>query len=48
MCQASVNTFHSIPNTPQVPRLRAERRSFTADPRFNHVVQLVRSGMFGW
>jgi hypothetical protein len=32
----------------QVPRLRAERRSFQPDPRYNHVVQLVRSGLFGW
>jgi len=32
----------------QVPRLRAERRSLQPDPRFMQVVQLVRSGMFGW
>ncbi|GBF91337.1 geranylgeranyl reductase [Raphidocelis subcapitata] len=32
----------------QVPRLRAERRSLHPDPRFAHVVQLVRSGLFGW
>lgn len=33
---------------PQVPRLRAERKSLQVDPRFTHVVNLVRSGYFGW
>lgn len=32
----------------QVPQLRAERKGLAVDPRFNHVVQLVRSGYFGW
>lgn len=32
----------------QVARLRAERKTFTPDPRFTHVVELVRSGYFGW
>jgi len=32
----------------QVQRLRAERKTFTPDPRFTHVVELVKSGYFGW
>lgn len=32
----------------QVPRLRAERKNFTPDPRFMHVVNMVQSGQFGW
>jgi len=32
----------------QVQRLRAERKTFTPDPRFTHVVELVKSGFFGW
>lgn len=32
----------------QVARLRSERKTFTPDPRFTHVVELVRSGYFGW
>ena len=28
--------------------MRAERKTFTPDPRFTHVVELVRSGYFGW
>lgn len=31
-----------------MPKLRAERRALTPDPRFLHAVQLVRSGHFGW
>ena len=32
----------------QVPRLRAERKTLTVDPRFTHVVDMVRAGYFGW
>ncbi len=32
----------------EVPRLRAERRGFKPDPRFDAVVKLLRSGAFGW
>lgn len=32
----------------QVARLRAERKTLQVDPRFTHVVNLVRSGYFGW
>ncbi|KIY91319.1 starch phosphorylase [Monoraphidium neglectum] len=42
------NMFIFGASADQVPRLRAERRSFQPDPRYNHVVQLVRSGLFGW
>jgi starch phosphorylase len=31
-----------------VPRLRAERKTFVPDARFTHVVEMVRSGYFGW
>lgn len=31
-----------------VPRLRAERPSFQPDPRFTHVVNMIRTGEFGW
>jgi starch phosphorylase len=34
--------------TEQVPRLRAERKTLTVDPRFTHVVDMVRAGYFGW
>jgi hypothetical protein len=33
---------------PQVARLRAERKTLVVDPRFTHVVEMVRSGYFGW
>ncbi|KAI8467019.1 MAG: carbohydrate phosphorylase-domain-containing protein [Monoraphidium minutum] len=42
------NMFIFGASADQVPRLRAERRAFHPDPRFEHVVSLVRSGMFGW
>ena len=32
----------------QVPGLRAERRGFKPDPRFEEVCNLIRSGWFGW
>lgn len=32
----------------EVPRLRQERKTLKTDPRFNHVVQMIRSGQFGW
>lgn len=32
----------------EVPRLRTERAGYKPDPRFNAVVQLIRSGYFGW
>ncbi|GBG89525.1 hypothetical protein CBR_g49315 [Chara braunii] len=32
----------------EVPRLRAERRLFRTDPRFNQVLNVIRSGQFGW
>lgn len=28
--------------------MRAERKTLTVDPRFTHVVEMVRSGYFGW
>jgi starch phosphorylase len=31
-----------------VARLRAERKTLVVDPRFTHVVEMVRSGYFGW
>ena len=31
-----------------VNRLRAERASFKPDPRFEHVVGMIRRGTFGW
>jgi starch phosphorylase len=42
------NMFIFGASADQVPRLRAERRSLTPDPRFTHVVGLIRGGMFGW
>ncbi|KXZ53126.1 hypothetical protein GPECTOR_7g1017 [Gonium pectorale] len=32
----------------EVSRLRAERRNLRTDDRFNHVVNMIRSGYFGW
>ncbi|GFH27202.1 alpha-1,4 glucan phosphorylase, partial [Haematococcus lacustris] len=32
----------------EVPRLRGERRALKTDPRFDKVVGLIRSGLFGW
>jgi starch phosphorylase len=32
----------------QVAKLRAERKTLVVDPRFTHVVEMVRSGYFGW
>ena len=32
----------------QVNRLRSERPRFKPDPRFDHVIQMIRSGFFGW
>lgn len=31
-----------------VPGLRASRSSYQPDPRFNHVVEMIRTGVFGW
>jgi glycogen phosphorylase len=31
-----------------VPRLRNERPGFQPDPRFNRVVDMIRTGVFGW
>ena len=31
-----------------ISRLRQERPSFTPDARFNHVVNMIRTGVFGW
>jgi hypothetical protein len=38
----------SATRTQQVTQLRAERKTYVPDPRFTHVVDLVRSGFFGW
>nr|ABB88567.1 PhoB [Chlamydomonas reinhardtii]ABB88568.1 PhoB [Chlamydomonas reinhardtii] len=32
----------------EVARLRAERRNLHVDERFNHVVNMIRTGHFGW
>ena len=32
----------------QVPGLRASRPSYKPDPRFEHVVGMIRRGTFGW
>merc|ERR1712224_360256 len=32
----------------EVPKLRAERKSFRPDPRFEEVCQMIRCGTFGW
>ncbi|KAG2446570.1 hypothetical protein HYH02_008557 [Chlamydomonas schloesseri] len=32
----------------EVPRLRAERKNLRTDERFNHVVNMIRTGHFGW
>jgi starch phosphorylase len=32
----------------EVSKLRAERRALRTDERFNAVVAMIRSGMFGW
>lgn len=32
----------------EVPRLRAERRSFVPEARFNEVIAMIRNGTFGW
>ncbi|GIL74061.1 hypothetical protein Vretimale_4977 [Volvox reticuliferus] len=32
----------------EVSRLRVERRNYRPDDRFNHVVNMIRSGYFGW
>ena len=32
----------------QVPGLRASRSSYKPDPRFEHVVGMIRRGTFGW
>ena len=31
-----------------IGRLRRERASFTPDPRYTHVVNMIRTGVFGW
>lgn len=35
------------PQAHEVARLRAERRNYKPDPRFDNVVRLIRSGAFG-
>uniref|UniRef100_A0A7R9VNN3 Alpha-1,4 glucan phosphorylase n=1 Tax=Chlamydomonas euryale TaxID=1486919 RepID=A0A7R9VNN3_9CHLO len=42
------NIFIFGARTPDVGRLRAERPSFKPDPRFTHVVNMIRTGHFGW
>ena len=31
-----------------IPALRRDRPTFTPDPRFTHVVNMIRTGVFGW
>ncbi|WIA33199.1 hypothetical protein OEZ86_006345 [Tetradesmus obliquus] len=42
------NMFIFGAKTEEVARLRAERKTLVVDPRFTHVVEMVRSGYFGW
>ena len=41
-----LTNFHTL--AIQISRLRAERSKFRPDPRFDHVISLIRSGFFGW
>ena len=31
-----------------VPGLRKDRSTYKPDPRFTHVVNMIRTGVFGW
>ncbi|CAL8466863.1 g6399 [Coccomyxa elongata] len=42
------NMFIFGVRAPEVARLRQERRNFKPDSRFEHVVGLIRKGVFGW
>jgi starch phosphorylase len=44
LCPACTFCLHVL----QVAKLRAERKTLVVDPRFTHVVDMVRSGHFGW
>ena len=42
------NMFIFGASAADVPRLRKERAALTPDPRFTHVLDLIRTGTFGW